>query len=331
MNPRLSDLVSAARVVSIPLRTKFRGITERELLVFEGPNGFSEWAAFTDYSDEEAAAWLAAAIEWGFGNLPNPKRTSVPVNAILPAVAAQDVARILTRAGKFTTVKIKTAEKGQSLADDLARILEVQALYPEAKIRLDANGGFTIPQAMELLEKLSFEGIALEYFEQPVATIAELAELKLEIAKTGQSTLIAADESVRKSSDPLAVELARAADILVLKSAPLGGIATALEIAASSKLPTVPSSAMQSSIGLSAELHFAACLENLSFDAGLGTMNLFAGDLVKDSLKPVDGVLEVRRPEVSTSALDTLKAEDYRYDWWIARLERCGRLIGLES
>ena len=331
MNPRLSSLVAASRVVSIPLRTKFRGITERELLVFEGPNGFSEWAAFTEYSDEEAATWLAAAIEWGYGNLPTPKRTSVPVNAILPAVAPQDVAKILTRAGTFTTVKIKTAEKGQSISDDLARILEVQSLYPEAKIRLDANGGFSISEAMDLLEKLSFEGITLEYFEQPVATIAELAEMKIEIAKTGQTTLIAADESVRKSSDPLAVELAGAADILVLKSAPLGGIASALEIAASSKLPIVPSSAMQSSIGLGAELHFAACLDDLSFDAGLGTMNLFAGDLVKESLKPVDGVMEVRRPEVATSALDTLKAEDHRYDWWIARLERCGRLIGLES
>jgi O-succinylbenzoate synthase len=331
VNPRLSSLVAASRVVSIPLRTKFRGITERELLVFEGPNGFSEWAAFPEYSDEEAAAWLSAAIEWGFGNLPIPKRTSVPVNAILPAVAPQDVARILTRAGKFTTVKIKTAEKGQGISDDLARILEVQNLYPEAKIRLDANGGFKITQVLDLLEKLSFEGIQLEYFEQPVATIAELAELKVEIARTGQTTLIAADESVRKSSDPLAVELAGAADILVLKSAPLGGIASALEIAASSKLPVVSSSAMQSSIGLSAELHFAACLDEMEFDAGLGTMNLFAGDLVKDSLKPVDGVLEVRRPEVSTSALDTLKAEDHRYDWWIARLERCGRLIGLES
>ena len=331
MNPRLSSLVAASRVVSIPLRTKFRGITERELLVFEGPNGFSEWAAFPEYSDEEAATWLSAAIEWGFGNLPIPKRTSVPVNAILPAVAPQDVARILTRAGKFTTVKIKTAEKGQGISDDLARILEVQNLYPEAKIRLDANGGFEIAQVLDLLEQLSFEGVQLEYFEQPVATIAELAELKVEIARTGQSTLIAADESVRKSSDPLAVELAGAADILVLKSAPLGGIASALEIAASSKLPVVSSSAMQSSIGLSAELHFAACLEEMEFDAGLGTMNLFAGDLVKDSLKPVDGVLEVRRPEVSTSALDTLKAEDHRYDWWIARLGRCGRLIGLES
>ena len=331
MNPSLSSLVAASRVVSVPLRTKFRGITERELLVFEGANGWSEWAAFTEYSDEEAATWLAAAIEWGFSPLPKTKRRSVKVNAILPAVKPEEVSKILSRAGKFSTVKIKVAEAGQDLSEDLARILEVHSLFPEAKIRLDANGGFDIAQAMQLLEKLSFEGVELQYFEQPVASIAELAEIKLEISKRGLTTPIAADESVRKSSDPLAVELAGAADILVLKSAPLGGIASALEIAASSKLPVVSSSAMQSSIGLAAELHFAACLDSMEFDAGLGTINLFAGDLVKDSLRPVDGVLEVRRPEVSTSALDTLKAEDHRYDWWIARLERCGRLIGLEG
>jgi O-succinylbenzoate synthase len=300
-------------------------------LVFEGANGWSEWAAFTEYSDEEAATWLAAAIEWGFAPLPKTKRQSVKVNAILPAAKPEEVSKILSRAGKFSTVKIKVAEAGQDLSEDLARILEVHSLYPEAKIRLDANGGFDIPQAMQLLEKLSFEGVELQYFEQPVASIAELAEIKLEISKRGLTTPIAADESVRKSSDPLAVELAGAADILVLKSAPLGGIASALEIAASSKLPVVSSSAMQSSIGLAAELHFAACLDSMEFDAGLGTINLFAGDLVKDSLRPVDGVLEVSRPEVSTSALDTLKAEDHRYDWWIARLERCGRLIGLEG
>jgi len=331
VNPSLSSLVAASRVVSVPLRTKFRGITERELLIFEGANGWSEWAAFTEYSDEEAATWLAAAIEWGFSPLPKTKRRSVKVNAILPAVKPEEVSKILSRAGKFSTVKIKVAEAGQDLSEDLARILEVHSLFPEAKIRLDANGGFDIAQAMQLLEKLSFEGVELQYFEQPVASIAELAEIKLEISKRGLTTPIAADESVRKSSDPLAVELAGAADILVLKSAPLGGIASALEIAASSKLPVVSSSAMQSSIGLAAELHFAACLDSMEFDAGLGTINLFAGDLVKDSLRPVDGVLEVSRPEVSTSALDTLKAEDHRYDWWIARLERCGRLIGLES
>ncbi len=323
--------MAAARVVSIPLRTRFRGMTERELLVFEGPNGWSEWAAFPEYSDEEASIWLEAALEWGYGKLPTRKQTQVKVNAILPAINGEDIAKVLTRAGKFETVKIKVAEPGQDESLDVARIQEVKNLYPEAKLRLDANGGFEIPKAVELIEALSGLDIRLEYFEQPVKTIAELAELRLEISKRGLDTLVAADESVRKSSDPLAVEIAQAADILVLKSAPLGGVLKAIEIAASSKLPIVASSAMQSSIGLAAELHFAASLENSSFDAGLGTLNLFAGDLVKDSLKPVDGVLEVRRESLNPQALEIFNAEDHRYDWWIERLERCGRLIGLES
>ena len=323
--------MAAARVVSIPLRTRFRGMTERELLVFEGPNGWSEWAAFPEYSDEEASIWLEAALEWGYGKLPSPKQTEVKVNAILPAINGEEIAKVLTRAGKFETVKIKVAEPGQDASLDVARIQEVKNLYPEAKLRLDANGGFEIPKAVELIEALSGLDIRLEYFEQPVKTIAELAELRLEISKRGLDTLVAADESVRKSSDPLAVEIAQAADILVLKSAPLGGVLKAIEIAASSKLPIVASSAMQSSIGLAAELHFAASLENSSFDAGLGTLNLFAGDLVKDSLKPVDGVLEVRRESLNPQALEIFNAEDHRYDWWIERLERCGRLIGLES
>jgi o-succinylbenzoate synthase len=323
--------MAAARVVSIPLRTRFRAMTERELLVFEGPNGWSEWAAFPEYSDEEASVWLEAALEWGYGTTPDPKRNQVKVNAILPAINGEEITKLLSRAGKFETVKIKVSESGQNLADDISRIQEVKNLYPEAKIRLDANGGFEILQAIELLEQLSSLGIELEYFEQPVKTIAELAELRLEISKRGLEALIAADESVRKSSDPLAVEIAGAADILVLKSAPLGGIAKALGVAASSKLPIVPSSAMQSSIGLAAELHFAASLDNLSFDAGLGTLNLFAGDLVRDPLRPENGVLELRREPLNTSALEIFNAEDHRYDWWLERLERCGRLIGLES
>jgi O-succinylbenzoate synthase len=306
-------------------------MTERELLVFEGPNGWSEWAAFTEYADEEASLWLEAALEWGYGTVPKPKRTEVRVNAILPAINGEEIAKLLSRAGKFETVKIKVSESGQQMTDDISRIQEVKNLYPEAKLRLDANGGFQIPEAQELIEKLSALGIKLEYFEQPVKTIAELAELRLEISKRGLETLVAADESVRKSSDPLAVETAAAADILVLKSAPLGGIAKSLEVAASSKLPIVPSSAMQSSIGLAAELHFAASLDELVFDAGLGTLNLFAGDLVRNPLRPENGVLEVRREDLNTSALEIFNAEDHRYDWWIERLERCGRLIGLES
>ena len=331
MKPRLNDLVATAKVVSIPLRTKFRGLTERELLVFEGPNGWSEWAAFTEYQDEEAATWLAAAIEWGFDEVPEPVRKKVPVNAILPSVPKNEIAKVLGRAGKFSTVKVKVADPKQSLADDLNRVLEVKNLFPEVAIRLDANGGYSVDQALELMTQLESNSIELEFFEQPVATIAELAELRVEIAKRGAIVKIAADESVRKSSDPLAVELAGAADLLVLKSAPLGGVGNALEIANSSKLEICASSAMQSSIGLAAELHFAACLPNLNFDAGLGTGHLFGGDLSADRLIPVDGFIEVRRPEINTSALDILKAEDHRYDWWVARLERCSRILGLES
>ena len=138
-------------------------------------------------------------------------------------------------------------------------------------------------------------------------------------------------ESVRRSSDPLAVELAGAADLLVLKSAPLGGIKSALAVANSSKLKICASSAMQSSIGLAAELHFASCLPELNYDAGLGTGYLFGGDLTADRLVPENGVLELRRPEINTSSLEILKAEDHRYDWWVARLERCSRILGLES
>jgi O-succinylbenzoate synthase len=299
--------------------------------VFEGPNGWSEWAAFTEYQDEEAASWLAAAIEWGFDEVPEPVRKQVPVNAILPSVPKNEIAKVLGRAGKFSTVKVKVADPKQSLADDLDRILEVKNLFPDTKIRLDANGGYSVDQALELMTQVESNSLELEFFEQPVATIAELAELKVEIAKRGAIVKIAADESVRKSSDPLAVELAGAADLLVLKSAPLGGVRNALEIANSSKLEICASSAMQSSIGLAAELHFAACLPNLNFDAGLGTGHLFGGDLSADRLIPVDGFIEVRRPEINTSALDILKAEDHRYDWWVARLERCSRILGLES
>jgi O-succinylbenzoate synthase len=253
------------------------------------------------------------------------------VNAILPAVPTEEVAKVLGRAGKFSTVKIKVADPKQTAADDLARILEVKDLYPDAKLRLDANGGYTVAQALELIAEIENNSLDLEFFEQPVETIAELAELRIEISKLGQNTLVAADESVRRASDPLAVELAGAADLLVLKSAPLGGIASALAVANSSKLNICASSAMQSSIGLAAELHFAACLPEVNYDAGLGTGYLFGGDLTADRLIPENGILELRRPEINTSSLEILKAEDHRYDWWIARLERCSKILGLES
>jgi o-succinylbenzoate synthase len=340
--PALIELLSSARVVSLPLRTRFRGVVDREVMLFEGPNGWAEWSPFLEYPDEEAAVWLAAAIEFAFGDLPELRREAIPVNATLPAVAPDQIEKVLSRFGDFSTVKIKVAESGQNLDEDLARIAAVHAAYPDARIRLDANGGYSVEDALTIARAIVDNGIALDYLEQPVATIAEMAELRLKLAQSGigadvaGGVKIAADESVRKVSDPMAVVQAGAADILVLKAAPLGGISRAMAIAAEAGLPVVISSALESSVGLSMGAHLAASLPihgpvsatgatspgGLAFDSGLGTASLLAGDITREPLLPVDGFIEVRRVEVDEQKLDVFEAEDHRIDWWIDRLDR---------
>ena len=342
--PELAQLVSAARVVSLPLRTKFRGLNDREMVLFEGPNGWAEWSPFVEYEAEEAAVWLAAALEFAYGNLPTLNRKSIPVNATLPAVAPDQVAKVLGRFGSFKTVKIKVAEKGQTITDDLARIAQVMELYPHAKIRLDANGGYEVEEAVELAKELVKQSVPLEYLEQPVQSIAEMAELRLKLDDIGVKIAAdesvrkvsdplavahanAADESVRKVSDPLAVAHANAADVLILKAAPLGGIAPAIQIAREAGLPVVISSALESSVGLSMGAHLAAALPDLEFDCGLATAALLAGDVTRNPLMPVDGQIEVRRVEVDEDLLNTFKTEEHREDWWLERLEACYKLL----
>jgi O-succinylbenzoate synthase len=249
------------------------------------------------------------------------------VNATLPAVAPDQVAAILARFGSFATVKIKVAESGQSKTEDIQRIKAVREIYPVAKIRLDANGNLEVEQALELIRDLNSQGIELEYFEQPVATIAELAEVKLTLAKEKIPVKIAADESVRKVTDPLAVAQANAADILVLKVAPLGGIYRSLEIAKEAGLPVVISSALDSSVGISMGAHLAALLPELNFDCGLGTASLLAGDVTRNPLMPVDGQIDVERVKVDQEKLQIFQADDHRVDWWLERLERVYKLL----
>jgi O-succinylbenzoate synthase len=323
--PALAELVSAARILALPLRTKFRGLEEREVLLFEGPNGWAEWSPFIEYPDEEAAVWLSAALDFAYGDLPELHRDRIAVNATLPAVAPDLVERVLSNFGEFSTVKIKVAEAGQSLQDDLDRIFTVRMLYPDAKIRLDANGAYDIATATLLANAMHENGVPLEYLEQPVATIAEMAELKLQVNRVGIK--IAADESVRKMSDPLAVAQANAADILVLKAAPLGGIRRALEIAAEAELPVVISSALDSSVGLSMGAYLAAAIPNLEFDCGLATSALLAGDVTREPLRADNGFIDVRRVEVDKSKLEIFKAQDHREDWWLERLERVYKLL----
>jgi O-succinylbenzoate synthase len=297
------------------MRTKFRGLTTREVLLFEGPNGWAEWSPFTEYEDEEASIWLKAAIEWAFGDIPKTDVKTIKVNATLPAV--KDVRTALAPFGKFEVVKIKVAEAGQTLQDDLDRIHQVREHYPDARIRLDANGNWDIETSLKVAKTIYQENVPLEYLEQPVRTIAEMAELKLKLQEF--NIKIAADESVRKVSDPLAVAQANAADILVLKAAPLGGINNALAIAKEAGLPVVVSSALETSVGISMGAHLAALL-NSEYTSGLATAALLTQDVTDTPLIPVDGEITVGRVEVNPENVVLLENRNQRAAWWMSRL-----------
>jgi len=324
MLPPLSDLTATARVISLPLTTRFRGITEREALVFEGPEGWSEFSPFLEYDDDEASAWLAAAIDFAWRPTPALVRDRVPVNATMPAVDAAEVESVLARFGAVRTVKIKVAEPAQTLVDDTARVARVRELLgPAGRIRVDANGGWNVDEAEHAIH--AFAPYDLEYIEQPCATVDELAEIRARVKYMGLP--IAADESVRKAEDPLAVARAGAADILVLKAQPLGGIDAALRIVREAGLPAVVSSALDTSIGISMGLHLAGALPELDYDCGLGTAALLAADIVDAPLIPVDGYLPVARVTPSAELLVRHAASNERTEWWMSRLERTYALL----
>ncbi len=324
MRPELADILATARVVSLPLRTRFRGVGLREAMLFEGPAGWTEFSPFLEYGDAEASTWLAAAIDFGWSDAPAPVRSSVRVNATVPAVPAAEVAGVLARFPGCRTAKVKVAEPGQVLADDVARVAAARAaLGPEGRVRVDANGAWNVDEAEHAVHSLA--EFDLEYVEQPCATVDELAEIRRRVKYMGIP--IAADESVRKAEDPLAVARAGAADILVIKAQPLGGISRALSIVREAGLPAVVSSALDTSVGISMGLHLAAAIPELEFDCGLGTASLLAADVTGDPLIPVDGELPVRRVAVSTRLLEEHAASADRDRWWRGRLERCWALL----
>ncbi|MDO7880870.1 o-succinylbenzoate synthase [Antiquaquibacter soli] len=325
MGPRLGEVLETARVVSLPLRSRFRGLDHREAMLFEGPAGWTEFSPFVEYDDAESAAWLAAALDFGWRDAPAPRRDSVRVNATVPAVPAAEVEGILAHFPGCRTAKVKVAERGQSLADDVARVAAARtALGPEGRVRVDANGAWNVDEAEHAVHALA--EFDLEYVEQPCATVEELGELRRRVKYMGIP--IAADESVRKAEDPLAVARAGAADILVLKAQPLGGIARALSIVREAGLPAVISSALDTSVGISMGLHLAAALPDLEFDCGLGTAALLAVDVTDDPLLPRAGQLPVRRVAAQPELLHEFAAPPERADWWFARLERCWELVG---
>ncbi|TFC03606.1 o-succinylbenzoate synthase [Cryobacterium mannosilyticum] len=324
MLPSLDDLLGTARVVALPLVTRFRGIDNREALLLQGPEGWTEFSPFAEYDDTEAAAWLRAAIDFGWEKTPALLRDRIPVNATVPAVDAAEVAGVLARFPGCRTAKVKVAAPSQTLADDVARVRAVRdVLGPEGRIRVDANGLWNVDEAEHAIHALN--EFDLEYVEQPCASIEELAEIRSRTAYLDVG--VAADESVRRADDPLLVARTDSADILVIKAGPLGGIHAALALIAEAGLPVVVSSALDTSVGISMGAHLAAAIPGLDYDCGLGTASLLAADVTREPILPVGGSIPVRRVTPDPDLLDRYAASAERRDWWLARLVRCHALL----
>lgn len=316
--PSLEDLFDRLHVVALPMRVRFRGITTREVALIDGPVGWGEFGAFLEYGPPEAAHWLASAIEAAYREPPPVRRGRVPINATVPAVAAAQVSEVLARFPGARTAKVKVAEPGQTLGDDVDRVNAVREVVPT--VRVDANGGWSVDEAARAAAALTADG-PLEYLEQPCATVAELAELRRRV-----DVPIAADESIRKADDPLAVVRAKAADIAVVKVAPLGGVWALLDIAAQIDIPVVVSSALDSAVGIAAGLTAAAALPVLRHACGLGTGGLFLEDVAEPAV-PVDGTLAVGPVRPDPARLRALAAPPERRQWWIDRVKACYPLL----
>lgn len=342
--PPVDEILADAVAISVPMRTRFRGQTSREVLLFEGPAGWAEFGPFPEYGAAESAHWLASAIEAAFAGFGAALRSSVPVNATVPAVPAAQVSRVLQTYMDVDTVpavKIKVAESCQTLEDDLARVAEVRRLLPRTGLRVDANGGWDLSEATHALERIVQTAGGLEYAEQPVAGIEPLARLRENLHRRGVSVRIAADEAVRKAEDPLRVAQLGAADLIVVKAAPLGGVSRALSVVEQSGLDAVVSSALETSVGLTAGLALAAQLPNLPYACGLGTVNLFEEDVTAAPLVSQGGAIGVPLTEVSRPGpakrvtapvphpelMQRYRASEQRRQWWEQRVRDAHQVL----
>ena len=305
------QLLDTLRVIALPMKTSFRGITVREVALFKGEYGWGEFSPFLEYDDAEASHWLASAIEAATTPKPQLFRTSVAVNGTIPAL--NEVNELQAIVESFPGVMSFKVKVGGNLAEDLARINVVRHLRPAAKIRVDVNGLWTVDQAEEFLSLVG----EVEYVEQPCATLDELRELKKR-----SSVKIVGDEILRKANNPFDINLDGAVDYLMLKVQPLGGIKRAHAIAEHHKLPVVVSSALESAVGINYGLMLAASFKEINFDCGLGTGSLLAKDVA--TLPIVGGKIEITDFEPQLVGLDV--APD-RFEWWKNRIMRTAELL----
>jgi len=311
----IDQLLASMQVVALPLKEKFRGITVREVALFQGPGGWGEFAPFLEYDDAESSTWLLSAIDAATNPAPMAHRGFIKVNATLPALnSAKEIEELLQSFAGCETVKIKV---GENLGEDILRVTRVRALLPKAKLRLDVNGSWNVAEALTNLYLIYEKVGPLEYVEQPCATLEELHQLK---EKLVVEIKIAGDEVIRKAEDPFAINLQGAIDILMLKAAPLGGITRAREIGAHHKLPLVVSSALDSAVGISYGLQLAASLPSLDYACGLATGQLLSADIAALPLK--NGELAVHSVSPDADLLAKYAVPVERLTWWKERTKR---------
>ena len=304
-------LLETLRVVALPMKTNFRGVTVREVALIQGEYGWGEFSPFLEYDDAESAPWLACAIEAATQPKPKLFRTEVTVNGTIPALNdREELERVVNSFPGVTTFKVKV---GSNASEDIARINVLRSLRPNAKLRIDANGLLSVEQAVSLLQLVG----DIEYIEQPCATVEELRELKKRI-----DVKIVGDEVLRKAKDPFAIDLSGAVDYLMLKVQPLGGIKRAHQLAQHHKLPVVVSSALESAVGINYGLTLAASFEDMNFDCGLGTGSLLAKNVAE--LPIVDGKIQISDVVPNLEGLD-VSAD--RYEWWKNRIMRTAELL----
>jgi O-succinylbenzoate synthase len=304
-------LLETLRVVALPMKTNFRGVTVREVALIQGEYGWGEFSPFLEYDDAESAPWLACAIEAATQPKPKLFRTEVTVNGSIPALNdREELERVVNSFPGVTTFKVKV---GSNASEDIARINVLRSLRPNAKLRIDANGLLSVEQAVSLLQLVG----DIEYIEQPCATVEELRELKKRV-----DVKIVGDELLRKAKDPFAIDLSGAVDYLMLKVQPLGGIKRAHQLAQHHKLPVVVSSALESAVGINYGLTLAASFEDMNFDCGLGTGSLLAKNVAQ--LPIVDGKIQISDVVPNLEGLD-VSAD--RYEWWKNRIMRTAELL----
>jgi o-succinylbenzoate synthase len=311
------SLLESMRVIALPTKTNFRGINVREVALFQGEYGWGEFSPFLEYDYQECAPWLMCAIEAATKPRPKLYRSSVRVNGTIPATNDKSVIKSLVET--YQGVKTFKVKVGDNLGEDIVRLAQIRSLGRDIKIRIDVNGLWSVQDALTNLYAFYEEVGPFEYVEQPCATLEELCELKSSIRIPLK---IAVDEVLRKAKDPFAIDLSGAADFVMLKVQPLGGIARAHQLAEHHKLPVVVSSALESAVGINYGLQLAASFPEMNFDCGLGTGSLLGADVA--SLPIVNGEIEITDVEPDFNGYEVAPE---RYEWWKNRVMKTAELL----